>query len=317
MELIVPASSYTHCDDLWVISCFYNSNSYQTKPKNYNKFIERIEAANIPYLVVECAFNDQPFTLKKSPSIIQIRTQDIMWQKERLLNIAIDRLPSKCKKVAWIDCDVLFENPDWAKETVRQLKHNKVVQPYTQAIRLPKDTDHYYGKGERYYGFGYVTKQDPHIVTEGRFELHGHTGFAWASHASILKKHRLYDVCIAGTADHLMAHTFVGDWDTACAKRVFNENVNFYLHYKSWSAKMYGSVKAKVGYVDGALLHLWHGDVKNRDYSGREKMLIKHNFSPLDDIKLNDSQCWSWNHQNEDLINWAKKYFVLRQEDGM
>jgi hypothetical protein len=315
MNIISPAKQYSHTNDLWIVSCFYNSNSYVTKPKNYNTFIEKIEAANLNYLIVECAFGNQPFTLTASKKVVQVRAPDIMWQKERLLNIAIEKLPAKCKKVAWIDCDVLFENPDWAMETAAQLKYHKFVQPFKEAIRLPKNAEYYNGDGDRYLSFGYVIKNNPYILTEGKFELHGHTGFAWASHTSLIKKHGLYDACIAGTADHVMAHAFAGDWNTNCVKRVFGDNTAFYEHYKSWSAKIYEQAKSKISYVDGALLHLWHGDIKNREYSSREKMLIKHMFNPVSDIKLNAQKCWGWNHDNVELINWAKEYFVLRKED--
>src|SRR5277367_5771091 len=101
------ARQYRYCDDIWIISCFYNPNAYVTKPENFNKFIERIEASGLHYLIVECAFGKQPFSLKKDRRIIRLRTTDIMWQKERLLNIALDHLPEKCKKVVWLDCDVL------------------------------------------------------------------------------------------------------------------------------------------------------------------------------------------------------------------
>lgn len=315
MIIIKPAERYTCTNDLWIISCYYNSNSYKTKPKNFNLFVEKIEQANLNYLIVECAFKNQEFSLRKSKHIIQIRTQDIMWQKERLLNIAIQNLPSKCKFVAWIDCDVLFENPDWAKETCDKLKYYKVVQPFKEAIRLPKDAIYYNGIGDRYQSFGYVCYKNPYIVSEGRFDLHGHTGFAWAAQKSIFSQVGLYDVCIAGSADHMMAHSFVGDWNTKCVKRVIGNNPYFYNHYLKWSHDIYKKTKAKISYVEGALLHLWHGDVENRNYVIRQRTLEKFGFNPLNDISVNEVNCWKWTHENESLKIWAEDYFVLRKED--
>lgn len=313
--MLKTIQSYNYTNELWIISCFFNSNAYITKPTNYNKFIEKIEASGLNYLIVECAFGNQPFTLKKSKHIIQIRTNNIMWQKERLLNIAIDKLPVRCKKIAWVDCDVLFENPDWARETAGLLKHYKVVQPFKEAVRLPKGEDRYGGKGERYFSFGYIVKNNPIIASEGKFELHGHTGFAWASHKSIFKAFGLYDVCIAGTADHLMSHAFVGDWDTKCVKRIFGNNLQFYSHYELWAKKIFSKLKSSISYTDGKLLHLWHGDIVNREYTQREKILEQNNFNPAEDLVLNKENCWSWTNQNHVLEKWAKEYFVFRKED--
>lgn len=313
---IKPAKYYNPVNDICLITCFYNSNAYKSKTENYNTFIQKIDLANLNYITVECAFGKQPFSLKKSPNIIQLRTKDIMWQKERLLNIALENVPNKFKKIIWVDCDVLFENPDWAKETSILLNQYKIVQPFKDAIRLPKDHKYYKGTGERYESFGYVLKNNPYIIEEGKFNLHGHTGFAWAGKRSVFQKYGFYDACIAGSGDHMMAHAFVGDWDTACVKRVIGNNDAFYKHYIDWSEKIYPKVKSSIGYTEGVLLHLWHGDVENRNYVIRQRFLEDSNFNPYNDIKLNDVQCWEWNHKNEVLKKWAKEYFILRKEDG-
>lgn len=313
--VIKPARRYRYTDDLWLVSCFYNPSSYRTKPTNFDAFIERIERANLNYLIVECAFGGQPFSLRKSERIIQMRASDVMWQKERLLNIAIQRLPARCKTVVWADCDLLFENPDWAIETADKLRHYRVVQPFTQAIRLPKGTDRYTGVGERYWSFAYVAQRNPYLALSGRFDRHGHTGFAWASHRSILREHGLYDVCIAGTADHLMAHSFIGDWSSGCVDRVFGGNAAFFNHYKRWSERVYESVKARISYVDGTVLHLWHGEVKDRHYVDRQKMLAMHQFTPSRHLRLDARGCWAWTKASQPLTGWAKQYFELRKED--
>jgi hypothetical protein len=314
-ENIVPAKRYARADDLWIIASYYNSNNYATKPQNFDKFIESIERSELNYLVVECVFGKQPFSLRKSPNILRVRTADVMWQKERLLNIALQNLPRRCKKIAWVDCDVLFENADWAREASARLEHSKVVQPFKEAIRLPKGVGEYDGAGERYFSFGYVLKNNPYIVSEGKFELHGHTGFAWAARRSIFAEHGFYDACIAGSGDHLMAHSFVGDWSTQCAGRIFGNNQHFRRHYVDWSERIYPSIRSELSYVDGALLHLWHGEVENRKYAIREKTLEKHLFNPAADLRLNEIGCWEWDHNNQELKEWAKEYFVLRRED--
>lgn len=314
--VLASAVRYNYVDGLWIISSFFNPNAYITKPENFNSFIGKIQESGINHLIVELAFGQQPFTLQKSKNVIQVRTKDVMWQKERLLNIAISKLPSNCKYVAWIDCDIVFANPNWAIETVEQLKKHKIVQPFKEVVRLPRGHFCYMGEGHIFLSFTYVFKQNPLMTEEGRFDLHGHTGFAWASHKSILQKHGLYDVCIAGSADHLMAHSFAGDWTTKCTDRTFGKNLSFKSHYYQWSKKIYPSILAKLGFVDGMALHLWHGDVENRNYALRERMVEEFDFNPSGDLKLTKDNCWTWSEKNIRIVEWAKEYFVLRKEDG-
>ena len=48
--------------------------------------------------------------------LIQLSGGAVLWQKERLLNIAIQSVPKNGKNIAWLDCDVIFERPDWMDE---------------------------------------------------------------------------------------------------------------------------------------------------------------------------------------------------------
>src|SRR5437867_4278139 len=64
---------------------------------------------------------------------------DILWQKERLLNLALRTLPPSCKKVAWIDCDVVFQADDWAERTSRLLDRFMLVQPFTDVYHVRRD----------------------------------------------------------------------------------------------------------------------------------------------------------------------------------
>jgi hypothetical protein len=44
---------------------------------------------------------------------------NVLWQKERLLNLALQRLPEHCTKVVWLDADTFFTNPNWVRATRR------------------------------------------------------------------------------------------------------------------------------------------------------------------------------------------------------
>jgi hypothetical protein len=106
-----PRPRYEVAPDLWVIAAYYNPHGYQTRAHNYALFATSLARSGIPLLTVECAFGDEPFVLSDSATVLKLRCQSVLWQKERLLNVAIATLPPTCTKVAWLDADILFERP--------------------------------------------------------------------------------------------------------------------------------------------------------------------------------------------------------------
>ena len=53
-----------------------------------------------------------------------------MWQKERLLNVALAAVPNNVEDVAWIDCDVVFAVKGVAANGKKRFEvgqHNSVV----------------------------------------------------------------------------------------------------------------------------------------------------------------------------------------------
>jgi hypothetical protein len=311
-----PATAYTRVADLWIISSFFNPNAYRTKLRNYEHFLNVIARSGLNWLVVECAFGDASFILSDSPSVIRVTSRHIMWQKERLLNLAISRLPSACSKVAWLDCDVLFENPDWAVQASRMLDDYEVVQLFDTVIRLPRDHTFFDGRGDAWSSFASVYQELPNQLLTGDFARHGHSGFAWAARREVLDRHGLYDACISGSGDHMMAHGFCGDWESSCIDRIFGGNNAHRRHFSDWCRLMYRSVRARVGCVSGTLLHLWHGDIDNRRYVARNRELAGLGFDPHRDLRTNRSGCWEWARERPTLQKWAERYYAGRKEDG-
>jgi len=239
-----------------------------------------------------------------------------MWQKERLLNIALSRLPPDCSKVAWLDCDVLFENPEWAVQASRLLDSYRVVQLFDRVIRLPREHAFFSGQGDAWNSFASVYQSRPNQLLRGDFALHGHSGFAWAARRDALEHNGLYDACISGSGDHMMAHAFCGDWESTCIDRILGSNNLHRAHFSDWCRRMYRNIRASVGCVAGTLLHLWHGDLDHRRYVTRNKELVAMGFDPNLDIHVDGQGCWTWASDKPTLHRWARRYYSRRKEDG-
>ena len=93
--------------DLWTITSYFNPVRYARKLENYRAFRRRL---NVPLVAVELFYDSKPELTKSDADIlIQISGRDVLWQKERLLSIALRSVPDHCDKVAWLDCDLLFD----------------------------------------------------------------------------------------------------------------------------------------------------------------------------------------------------------------
>jgi hypothetical protein len=240
-----------------------------------------------------------------------------MWQKERLLNVALRRLPGDCEIVAWLDCDVLFENPNWAVEAAAQLQTHAIVQLFLDVVRLPENSLWGTANGDRWESFGSVLKRTPNVLLEGDFARHGHTGFAWAGRRELLAEHGLYDSCIAGSGDHMMAHAFAGDWKGHCIDRIVGRENEHRAHFEKWARSIYRDVRARVSVVGGTLFHLWHGDTDKRRYVLRNRELAEFAFDPRSDLRIGDSGAWEWASGKPAMHSWAVEYFSQRCEDGV
>src|SRR5262245_24288280 len=95
---------------LWAITCYFNPVGYRRRLENYLTFRQRLRA---PLITVELSYGET-FQLARGSAeiLIQLRGQDVLWQKERLLNVALAAVPPACDKIAWLDCDVVFERSD-------------------------------------------------------------------------------------------------------------------------------------------------------------------------------------------------------------
>ena len=80
---------------IWAITSFFNPVRYQRRLLNYRVFRSRL---GIPLVAVELSFDGQ-FELTKCDAdiLIQVSGGAVHWQKERLLNIALESVPPMLK----------------------------------------------------------------------------------------------------------------------------------------------------------------------------------------------------------------------------
>ena len=293
-DQIRAATLYRNPGDLCVILCLFNVGQSREKLRNFAFCHSLFRMSGIPLVLVECAFGNDLWVLDPGPGVARLRTSTALWQKERLINRGLALVPDRCTKVAWIDADVLFQNPEWAVAASERLEDLAVVQLADRIVRLPRGVREYNGTGEVWESFGAVYVEHPNSLLLGDFGLHGHTGLGWAARRSVLAHTGLYDACIAGGGDHVMAHAFCGDWESPCLTRMMGSGSHWHHHAAVWAANVYPLVHARLGVVAGAALHLWHGDLASRRHVRRHEALRDARFDPDRDLEPDENGCWRW-----------------------
>jgi len=309
-------------NDIWVITCYFNPLGFVTRRENFHHFAEALAAQGGKLLVVEMAKPDGTFDLDgDSYRCVRVHGDGLIWQKERMLNVALKHLPVECTKVVWADGDLIFEADDWLDRTSEALETHVVVQPFDRCVRLPQGHLRYQGQSqeesETTESFASCYERDPTLAHREIYRNHGHTGFVWAAQRTFLEDCGFYDGCITGSSDHLMAHIYAGALSSQCIPKMIGEGHALALHFDKWARRANELCQGRLGCVSGTVLHLWHGTLGNRRYFSRNQEFKEFDFDPDRDIRIGDNGLWEWaDASSPDLRDWSEAYFRSRDEDG-
>lgn len=304
--------------DLWAISCFFDPVDSVQRKRNYRLFRESL---SLPLAVVELAF-DAPFFLGKGDAeiLIQVRGGSRLWQKERLLNMALHSLPEECQAVAWVDADLLFPDPAWSDNVLAALELHPVLQPFSEVRHLVPQSEN--AMGECLGTNGSIASA---ICAGGRFgQIVSDTinrefgraacGHAWAARRRVLAQFGLYDGCIVGGGDTAFAGAAFGE--PQAVVRAHHMGPHQARRYAEWAKSASGIIGGNVGFVPGTVSHLWHGELFDRRGSERHLGLSSLGFDPYGDLTPHPSGAWSFAEERPDLAEYVERYFVDRKEDG-
>ena len=301
---------------LSVITTYFNPCRYATRRRNYDTFMAGMRRAGVACITVECAFGDDAFELPPALDVLQVRSHAVLWQKERLLNLAASWLPPRCRYVAWLDCDIVFRNADWARELVGVLEQHKVAQVFETCLRLERDNVSG-ASADRAHSFAAVMAANREAMAAGRYDAHGHTGYGWAMRREIFDQVGLYETAISGSADHFMAHAIFGHYGF-CIDNALKHDARQIAHLKAWGDRFHHLVQGSLGCVRGEIEHLWHGDTVNRRYFLRMHEITDLGFDPWTDLHILPGRALEWRPglAKPGLQQYFINYFQSRQEDG-
>jgi hypothetical protein len=309
-------------ETFWAITSYYTFDDPPGAKRRLSAFREFRRRLPLPLVAVELspggAFDLQP---GDAELLVQIPEGATLWQKERLLNVALRSLPASCDAVAWMDCDLVLAPEDWPSEARRLLERHVLVQLFRELYFLAEDqmpepqlrldpADAHYSAACRWVE---GTVPEEFFRTRGatgiRFRCAG--GGAWAAHRRTLDKHRFYDALIMGPGDKAVFCAACGRMDDFA--RSYQLTPAGWEHYARWARSFFGTVRGNIGFVEGRALHLWHGDLSSRYYAERHAGFAEYAFDPGADIAENPYGAWRWNSDKPRLHEFAARYFERRK----
>ncbi len=306
---------------LWAITCYFNPLRYQRRLANFRVFRERLQ---VPLVVVELAYGPE-FELQAQDAdiLIQLRGTSVLWQKERLLNIALQALPSSCRKVAWLDCDIFFDSPGWIEGAESLLDRFAVIQLFRQVHYLsprwaPGRDCRLEVDFSQLSAASFLASGAPAAMCFGRRfgnrKKGPAPGLAWAARREVLDRHRFYDVGIIGGGDRAMACAAHQCFDDLMQIHYMNELQR--SRYIAWAEPYYDSVRAEMGVLDAEIFHLWHGDYTLRGTRARFEGLQPYQIDPYTDDAIDENGAWRWNTDKREMHDYVRGYLASRLEDG-
>ena len=316
---------------IWALTSYFNPKRFRRRYQNYQRFRA---ALKLPLLTVQWA-QDGAFELGPGDSdrLISVAGGDLMWQKERLLNLALAELPPACDAVVWLDCDIRFEDDGWIAGLDDALGRARVVQLFSQVVHLDpgggpapllvreslaaafaRNTDPRLG---RWLQSG-ASKPGNGVGDEAserrRLAERPSSGHAWAAHRSLLHDHGLYDACIWGVGDMAIALAALGHPNLFLAR--FPLNPAQQAHYRAWADRFAAATAGAVGLLPSRIQHLFHGNLANRQYQDRLRWLADSGFDPAKDLVLDGQGLWRWRSGFRALERRMSDYFEHRGEDS-
>lgn len=282
---------------MWGLTCYkHNPNS------QYGLFRDSIKSQKLPLLTVELAIGDAPFMLsspRDAEILVQVRTQTVPYQKERLLNIGLSRLPQQCKKVCWMDSEIIYKNPKWVEKTSELLEKYLLVFPY----RSVKYMDNSGKIVMTRQSFGSYCVDNPTIsmLKESEYRM-GIWGFSCAMRVEMLRKMGgFYDANIVGTLI-CKSYTDIGIDDGILISYMFGYDVpdiNDYTkaHYKHLmnylkKCENFHIKPHHVGCTNGEIIYLSLPTKQQRQ--PQYEILKKLSYNPEKDLEQNADGCYEF-----------------------
>jgi hypothetical protein len=292
---------------LYVILPYFNFCNFKRRRELFINFVnENSKNSKLKIIVVEL-IGKTPLGNLNVWKHLKFRMDGQLWIKENLINKGVAVLPKDWRYMAWIDADIKFLNEHWIDDTIYELKKSDIVQLWRSAINLGP-----FGETIKVdKSFGYMANGSGTEWTPTDKYGNWHPGYAWACTRRFFNRTGgLIDWAILGSADRHMAMAMIG-------KALESGPSKMHANYRDMLEEFQNRVKGlSLGWINGTIVHNWHGTLENRKYKERWNILIHNKYDPFLDIGVNDEGIIQLTSRGKRLEAEIKTYFLARSEDS-
>jgi len=272
---------------------FFNPASSKRMIMNYLYVWNLLKTQGLPVFTLELVFGDAAPEIKKAH---HVRGNSYMFHKERLCRLLEERIPSKYKKLLFLDADIVFSGDTWYEEISTLLDSHDVVQPFTRAHWL----DLTYTNVE-------LTRETVLNMKGSMWDFKYHPGFAWAFRREWYRKVGFFDWAVTGSGDTLSSAKWLNKAFPEKFKSLPFAMRRAYASYRKLESPTITS-------REGDVFHLYHGSRKKRQYSERHH-LLDVNEDIKDMITLNRDGVYEWKDAKWNVVLY--EYFRNREDDDI
>lgn len=294
--------------DMAVVMVMFNACSSVRIVQNWLYVWNKLAGAGIPVFGAELLYPWQQPVLADAFKTLTVRSDSIMFHKEKLLQRLLREVPATYTKICYLDCDVVFQRADWYDAVSAALDEHRVVQPFSACLWMGPDLR------TPLKSYPSAAKDLPNIRkahAAGSDRMSGYTGFAMA----MRRDQAHFPWAVVGGGDSVFFRGVAGLVGEFANPRMRS------LMAGAW-AEWSTAVKGDIGCVDGIVWHMWHGPLSGRQYYDRYAKFVEAIPESVSDIRElleeNGDGVWSWKPAYRNALNkMMLRYFSGRDDDSM
>lgn len=256
-EILTKKSTYTIC------SYYFNYNDDIRQKNNFIRFLEQFNDEHLEKMIVGIPESEQ-IDFDIPCKLVKVNTSNKIWSKEIIINKICEKIDTDY--LIWIDGDIIYDNLDWLDNIDKVVEDCDFTQLFSKIIYLSENDEVI----ETHKSLMSANSQEVDRLLGKGYK----PGGCWLGRVDILKKNPLYEGMIVGGGDTIFTYGLFGFENGWTLEKVKESNEVIYQEAKNWISN-FGT--KKVNYLDTTIYHLYHGELKDRNYNERYKKLKVEN----------------------------------------
>lgn len=294
---------------LAVLLPFFNPFGNELMEQNLIKTAKHLLEVWPHIFVVEAKYEDdslnQNTMARRTPKGVKhfyLKTKDVMFHKEQMLNVMARQLCEDYKVVASMDADILFIDRYWPQRIFDALDEFDLIQCFHQGVsEFRNDRD---GTPKDYPIFSCMFQW----IKNGAYA--GSPGGAWAGRKKFWEV-GLFDSYVLGSNDSCTFDGVTGRARTQIPVQYKKVPASMPMHNKviKYTEKM---MNIAAYYAKNEVKFQFHTTATAKRYGSRHA--IMRDFDPDRELKVNDDGLYEWVNPQSSRAKLIREYFEIKDD---